>query len=283
MSLHTVFNKVHKLAHKSLPEGTKYYFYSLLFARDKSYFLKRFINKIAKKGYAEKTGYIIWQKQLRTWLTVPASRGYMYLTGHEPRVVNALKDIIKPGVIFIDVGAFIGFYSILAAKLGATAIALEPDPRSFKILLHNIEMSGISDKVVLMNVAAGARKGFLELKLAQAPSESSVSNFLADDRVISILKVPVTSIDEVFSSQKLSRVDIIKIDVEGGGGDVIEGAKFVLSKFSPHIIFEIHGSVGSDELIAIDLLKKKFNYDCKILEFRNYNNFICHLLPPPHQ
>jgi FkbM family methyltransferase len=260
-------------------DGIKYYLYSLLFAKDRLYFIKRFVNRMARGSYVEKDIYVIYQHQLRTWLAIPSSRFYMYMLAYERSVVDTVRRLITPESVFIDVGAFIGFYSILAAKLRARVIALEPDPRSFQILLHNIEMSALRQRVLLINAAVGACKGSIKLKLADNPSESSASDYLNDSRVVGVVEVPMISLDEIFKSQELKRVDVIKIDVEGSGSDVVAGAKLVLSRFRPHMIFEVHRGYKSDEVTTIKTLKREYNYECRILEFRNKRNFLIHLVP----
>ena len=228
---------------------------------------------------ARKKVYVIWQKQLQNWFIVPSQRFTMYLMGHEPLTASFLKKVIKPGNVFIDVGSFIGFYSILAAKLAATVVSLEPDPRSFKILLYNIEISGVKDKIIPINVAAGSSKTFLDLKLASSLAESSFTNYLSDNKIVGVIKVPSITLDELFMSLKLNRVDVIKIDVEGAGLDVIKGAEHIISMFKPRIIFEVHRYARNDELLAIKILKERFKYNWSIIEFKSKHNFICHLVP----
>jgi FkbM family methyltransferase len=201
------------------------------------------------------------------------------MLGYERSVVDTIRKSIMPESVFIDVGAFIGFYSILAAKLGAKVVALEPDPRSFQILLHNVEMSALKNRVIPVNAAVGVSRGLLKFRLARDLSESSASDYLNDNRVVGILEVQMMSIDEVFKSYGLDKVDVIKIDVEGSGLDVVAGASFVLSRFRPIIFFEVHRGYKSDEVTAIKLLRNEYNYKCKILEFRNQRNFLVHLVP----
>ncbi|MBS7609835.1 FkbM family methyltransferase [Candidatus Bathyarchaeota archaeon] len=192
-----------------------------------------------------------------------------------------MKQFIRPGMVFIDVGAFVGFYSILAASLGARVIALEPDPRNFRILLFNIELNGkeMKERILAINAAVGANEGFLTIKLADSLAETSATNYLGNDRVVGVIKVPLLSLDTLVRSQGLQRVDAIKIDVEGAGYDVVKGASSIIRKFRPHIILEVHGWVHGNEFRVFKLLNEKFNYSYKILEFRDQRNFILYLKP----
>lgn len=262
----------------------KYCLYSLLFAYDKSYIIKRHIfNRIVKINIPEKNFYIIFSRKLKKLIIVPPSRFSDYLVGHEPKVIRTLKQLLSHGTVFIDVGAFIGFYSLLAANLGAKVIALKPDPRSFKIFLYNIKLSGkqIEKRILAINSAAGSKEGSLTLKLADTLAESSATDYLSSDKVMRTIKVPSISLDTLVSSQGLKRVDVVKIDVEGYGYDVIKGASSTIKEFKPHIILEVHRtSTYNNELKAVNLLVKEFNYTYQILEFRSQQNFILHLKPP---
>ena len=86
-------------------DGIKYYLYSLLFAKDRLYFIKRFVNRMARGSYVEKDIYVIYQHQLRTWLAIPSSRFYMYMLAYERSVVDTVRRLITPESVFISARA----------------------------------------------------------------------------------------------------------------------------------------------------------------------------------
>ena len=130
--------------------------------------------------------------------------------GHETPVIKFLRKLLNPGDIFIDVGAFIGFYTIYAAKLGAKVVAFEPHPSSFEILLYNITLNNLADRITAINKAVGSYKGTLKFKLAFIPSRSSGTDFLNNDKVVKDIEVPMIDLDSFFEwstpQQKLNRV-----------------------------------------------------------------------------
>jgi FkbM family methyltransferase len=149
-------------------------------------------------------------------------------------VVHALR----PGDVFVDVGANVGAYTILAAGVsGANCVALEPVPRTFGSLLDNVRLNDLMSRVVCRNVAAGSAEGTLAftadldaLNHAVAQNESSKS----------VLNVPVTTLDTILRE---TLPTLIKIDVEGFETRVIEGAEQTLRRPSLlAVLMELNGS-----------------------------------------
>jgi FkbM family methyltransferase len=145
----------------------------------------------------------------------------------EPIEWNLISQILKEGSTFIDVGAYIGGYTVRALLKGARVIALEPEPTNFKILSMNVEANGLLDNAVLLNIAAGREEGVgtLTRKLLLSSLLRKTSN---DNSV----EVPICTLDKVITSilSKNCIVDVLKIDVEGSELDVIEGATQTLKR-----------------------------------------------------
>ena len=258
----------------------RYYLLNLLYASDRL----RYLNILAFRRRRDRRKLVkaIYVKHIGSWLIVPSTHINMYLKGHEAKVIKTIKRLIKPGNVFADVGAFVGLYTILAAKLNAKVIAFEPDPRAYLILSYNTMLNNVRDKVTLINKAVGSKEGFASFKLAVSPAWSSMSDYLKKELIIGVTNVPVITLDKVFENLKqqgYSRIDVIKIDVEGAGFEVIKGALNVIKECGQHIILEVHENRLKSELQAINFLKRKFGYTYKILEFRSKRNFIVHLFP----
>ncbi len=238
--------------------------------------LKRSLRKYWCKHLFDKY-FLVYNDQIEEWLIVPRLRVNMYYYGHEEKVVELIKNIVGKDTIFIDVGAFIGFYSVLAGKMGSTVYSFEPDPRSYILLKCNLLLTGLNKKVYAYNNAIGDTKGYVFLKLANTYAESSITEYLNKSKVANIVKVPIITIDDFISDQNIIKVDIIKIDVEGYGAKVINGALKTIKNYRPNIIFEVHRFNNDTELAKILDLKKKYQYKIKVLEYRNYRNFIVYL------
>lgn len=165
-------------------------------------------------------------------LRFDASGGFAgYLLGtSEPLEQETLARHLKPGDVFYDVGANIGFYSTIAARLvGASGMvyAFEPSPVSAQAVREN-----------------AARNGFDNVKVIEA----AVSDFtgvarLVEGRMAAMQRieagdgVSVISIDEV---QNLRPASVVMIDVEGGEIEVLRGMLQTIAKHRPVIMCEIH-------------------------------------------
>ncbi|MCC6055396.1 MAG: FkbM family methyltransferase, partial [Desulfurococcaceae archaeon] len=117
--------------------------------------------------------------------------------------------------VFIDVGSYVGFYTLLAAKHGWRAIAFEPNPLNLILLRYNIDLHDINDKVVVIDKAAGSVQGSAIFTLSYSPSESSFTKYLRNELKLFNIVVEVTSIDSVVESLNIKddSIIIIKIDV----------------------------------------------------------------------
>jgi FkbM family methyltransferase len=134
---------------------------------------------------------------------------------------------LKSGDLFVDVGANIGSYTLLAASLGATCLALEPIPTTFLNLQRNIALNGLT-RVTALEVAVGSKRGTLTM----------TSNFDTINHVITNaepgIEVQVWSLDDLVI---VDRPLGLKIDVEGWEQEVLAGASEVLK--SPLLLFVI--------------------------------------------
>lgn len=160
---------------------------------------------------------------------------------YEPEVRALLINSLRPGHTFIDCGANVGYFSVQATGLvgkSGTIVAIEPNPETFELLKRNLlaNKSGIP-----INCAITSLNGQVELYI---PSDGDVYGSLRSDGLVKqshtyrSVKVAARTLDEIVKALKLHRVDMIKIDVEGGELDVLNSATFVLDKFRPIVILE---------------------------------------------
>lgn len=171
-----------------------------------------------------------------------ASRWRMVAEEYEPEVWQHLMSQIRPGDVVADVGAYIGLYTIAVAKRagpGGRVVAFEPDPVNFTALQEHVKLNGLADRVELRQAAAGATDCRVDFA-ADASSESSVSSPANASANANRIRVECETLDRVFAGRHL---DILKIDVEGYEGKVIEGATRLLrdGTAGPRIVFiEVH-------------------------------------------
>ena len=131
---------------------------------------------------------------------------------------------LRPAELFLDIGANIGAYTVLAAGVaGCNVTAFEPSPASFRYLLANIRLNDLSQRVTPWNVALGAEGGTLYLT-----EGLGTENFVCESSGESnSTKVKVITLDSALDQ---ANPMLLKIDVEGFETKVFAGAAQVLSK-----------------------------------------------------
>jgi FkbM family methyltransferase len=163
------------------------------------------------------------------------SQGLLYFEGERFVTERSLiARLVKPGMRIVDCGANLGYYMLLFEKLaGPTSVidAIEPSRANLTELRLNIERNQLKN-VRLHEVALGAAAG--EAWLA----ESINSHVLAasEDQSLRAYRVPVQPLDELITG----RVDLLKIDVDGFEGFVLEGARRLLARDRPVVFLEFH-------------------------------------------
>ena len=171
-----------------------------------------------------------------------ATRGFFDYWGHDLGDLRFLWTNLKPGYVFLDIGAHHGIYSIVAArKLGTngTVVAFEPSSREYRRLRLHLRLNrlhSVRAEPLALGSATSTRTFF------QITSGDTTRGGLrppaSSDRV-SEISVETTRLDDYVSQFPLKRVDLVKLDVEGGEREVLGGASLVLTKFRPIFICEV--------------------------------------------
>jgi FkbM family methyltransferase len=148
---------------------------------------------------------------------------------YEPRETAIVRRDLKKGHVFVDVGAYIGYYTCLASKLvgpSGKVVAFEPEPENFKILMKNV--SAIDAKnVMLANYAVSRCESSIALFCNPANSgDNHLGRFVSEWREFLVKTV---SLDEFFSAYD-GRIDFVKIDTQGHEISVLEGMKGLLKR-----------------------------------------------------
>lgn len=170
------------------------------------------------------------------------ARGFFDYWGHDLGDLRFLWKSLGPGMVFLDVGAHHGVYSIVAAKkLGAngTVVAFEPSSREYRRLRLHLRMNRLKSVRTepLALGSAAATRTFFEVTSGDT-TRGGLQPPASPDRV-SKTSVDTIRLDDYVSQLQLKRVDLVKLDVEGGERDVLQGASLVLTKFRPIFICEV--------------------------------------------
>jgi FkbM family methyltransferase len=191
--------------------------------------------------------------------------GNIYCGLHEFEDMGLVLHALRPGDLFVDVGANIGSYTVLAAgACGAHVIAVEPIPFTFAHLMDNVRLNNLQDLVQAQNVGLGAVPGMLPFSTDLDTINHVLS--IAETADIPSLQVPVDTLDSLVAGDTPL---LIKIDTEGYETEVIAGAERILSyPTTMAVLMELNGSgrrYGFDEeKLHRSMLKhdfRPFRYD----------------------
>jgi FkbM family methyltransferase len=152
---------------------------------------------------------------------------------YEQEVQSFILQRLEEGSVFVDVGANIGAVTIPAARTAGRVLAIEASPSVFPYLAQNIKANHL-ENVRCMNVAAGREEAYLPFYTA--PMEHFGMGSFGPQFNAQPTQVPAVALDQILADEKIGRVDLIKIDVEGFELAVLQGARRLLANDRPPVI-----------------------------------------------
>ncbi len=177
--------------------------------------------------------------------TIVYFHGNMIWSPLEIPVERLLRRAFQEGHVFFDIGANIGFYTFFAAPLVAesgSVHAFEPNPELVPNLFRSIELNKFPNRIIINAVAVGNVHGgniplYLPSDIRVKTNIGTPSTYLHDwlDPELKV-SVPQVSIDEYMREKKLERLDIVKVDTEGGELNVLKGMRNTLQRTPPLLI-----------------------------------------------
>jgi FkbM family methyltransferase len=178
------------------------------------------------------------------WSIVSGSR---FLLGtYETPKAEALAELVREGDVVCDVGAHMGYFTAIASLLAGPAglvRSFEPRPLNYGLLLRHIRLNQLAN-VVAVNAAVGERTGQARFEGRTGTGTGRLSD--AGD-----LTVPVVSLDDLHEAGDLPRLDVLKMDVEGGETAALAGAMRVLETFRPRILLATHGQATHEHCLSV--------------------------------
>ena len=157
---------------------------------------------------------------------------WLGLQGYEYETVKLFIGLLKTAKVFLDIGAYTGYYALIAAiaNKNCKVYAFEPVPKNFNYLNRNVIINNLSEMIMTSNAAVTNYDGEILLYIPEGGSAVSASTLKDFRKAKEIIKVPAVRLDPFVTRNKIPRVDLIKMDVEGTEHRVLEGAKKMLSK-----------------------------------------------------
>lgn len=179
--------------------------------------------------FAEKSKILMWKG-------LTGATGNLYCGLHEFQDMGFLLHVLRPTDLFIDIGANVGSYTILASsEVGSTTISVEPIPSTFRFLQDNIIINRIQDKVESLNIGLGSKQSII--KFTQG---LDTVNHVASEHESNTIDIQVNTLDNIIGNRTPI---LLKIDVEGFETEVLKGAqKLLIKEGLKAIIIELNGS-----------------------------------------
>lgn len=190
--------------------------------------------------------------------------GNIYTGLHEFPDMGFLLHFLRAEDLFVDIGANVGSYTILACSaIGARGVAFEPVPSTYRRLVENMRLNHLEEKVKCINKGVGAQQGTIDFTSDNDTTNHALASGEQCDNKVT---VEVTQLDTALDGENPS---LIKIDVEGYETPVLEGAQETLRKQTLNaVIMELNGSggrYGFDESKILELMLgngfRTYSYD----------------------
>lgn len=165
------------------------------------------------------------------WIAGASVHG-CWLGHYEPEFQKLFYDLIPHNGVVWDVGANVGFYSLLASRKARKVLAIEPLPENLAYLRRHVALNGLEDRIEIHALAASNYEG--EGKLRLIPGNRSEARL----QPWGTLSVRTSRLDHLASDLP----DVIKIDVEGSEVEVLEGMQQIVPRNHVTVLIALHGN-----------------------------------------
>lgn len=209
--------------------------------------LKKILNHPLNKNHKIRTLLrLVWWKKNQLFFHIPAvvnlttdikcicypessfGSQIIYTKFPEYQEMSFLQHILNSDDIFVDVGAGLGDFSLIAAsKINQGEIfAFEPDPAAYIYLNENIALNNLKNKIHPLKQVVSDKIGFEKFSSNKISELSHISTEEMEDR--KFIKVQSTTLDHFFRNKKNIKIQVLKIDVEGAEYKVLQGSRGLL-------------------------------------------------------
>jgi FkbM family methyltransferase len=187
---------------------------------------------------------------------VAGSHSGFILGNHEPEVQELLERVLRPGMTYYDVGANVGFFAMIAARLlgpSGHVVCFEPLPENARQIEYNARLNAFSNIAVRCEALGGSNR----TEIFNTSAEPTWGMLSAVGKLpvqaSGQINVDVRALDSVCGNGGLPRPDLIQFDVEGAEVEALEGAAATLGTVRPILVIELHRT-NAAVIAALDKL-----------------------------
>lgn len=160
---------------------------------------------------------------------------------YEIPIQNIFAQHLETGAVFYDIGANVGFFSIVAAKLvgdSGKVFAFEPGKDNAQAIRHNAALNNFN-QIEVIEKAISNTSGSGQLLLAKYSGGHALATADAPPDLAGEITVDIVSIDDLIGQKLIEPPNFVKVDVEGAELDVLKGMKETIKTYQPTIIYEV--------------------------------------------
>jgi len=231
-----------------LPASFKHFLYS---HASLAGIIRRVLNTAAPQGLNEVQIAAGLLAGWRMVLDLQSEKDY-WLGTYEPDLQQAARDYIQAGMVVADVGANIGYISLMAARLvgnEGSVFAFEALPDNIARLERNVALNSMGDRVIITHAAVMDRVGeavfLVHASGAMGKAEGSAGR---NTNYSQRIRVPALTLDHFFFEGNHPLPQVIKIDIEGGEGLALAGMTRLLAEARPLLLIELHGKQATRQV-----------------------------------
>lgn len=155
--------------------------------------------------------------------------GWLVTEDYEPGTTALIERLLREGIVVVDAGAHVGYYTLLAARgvgNSGRVYAFEPESRNFELLVKNVQLNGYTN-VMPIRKALSNRSGVASLYL-QGTAQHSLYRSPSTERAHQ--SVELITLDEFLEAEGWPDVRLVKVDIEGGEPIAIEGMRRLIER-----------------------------------------------------
>jgi FkbM family methyltransferase len=161
----------------------------------------------------------------------------------ESLTTNLFACVIRPGMVVLDIGAFVGWYTLVAARqvgVRGKVYAFEPDSHNYALLTENLRVNQLDSQVICLPKAVSNQAGVQRLFHGGDQRQRSLIPSSSEETSI---RVPTVVLDEILDRNL--QVDVIKLDVDGGEVNALRGMRKTLTRAAPTVKLFVECNPGS--------------------------------------